>query len=336
LDFRQSATGALETLIYAGRPVESIPEIRLSAPLLEQFDSLVLPEVDVLSDTHVALIREWVRNGGTLVASYKCGLLDEHFQTRSNFPLADVFGVDLVSEERKYAYDQDGKLKEGMVAVYLESTGNSLAKPISDSTVGLPGSFLHLRRTTAEEVMRFRLPVMVEDLPKDKWFNWGAPPPGTETGGSAVVYNKFGQGQAVYIAAPIFRAIHAPTGWGITDRPFWIREWIPALMQQLHPNPIAELTPVPFTEYVHGTFFYDKSKRFILVQILNAVELATKGKYRGTSDVELGLDSDRLNVSGAEIVWPQKQTLKIQNRGGRTRIFVPSVDRYLALYLKLA
>ncbi len=336
LDFRQSATGALETLVYAGRPVESIPEIRLSGPLLEQFDSLVLPEVDVLSDSHVALIREWVRKGGTLVASYKCGLLDEHFQPRSNFPLADVLGVDLVSEERKYAYDQDGKFKEGMVAVYLESAGHPLAKPISDGTVGLPGSFLKLRRTTAEEVMRFRLPVMVEDLPKDKWFNWGAPPPGTETAGPGAVYNKFGQGRALYIGAPVFRAIHSATGWGITDRPFWIREWIPSLMQQLDPNPIAELIPVPFTEYVHGTFFYAKSKRFILVQILNAVELATKGKYSGSSGVELWLDSDRLKLTGAETVWPQKQTLEIQSRGGRTRIFIPSVDRYMALYLSLA
>ena len=183
--------------------------------------------------------------------------------------------------------------------------------------------------------MRFRLPVMVEDLPKDKWFNWGAPPPGTETAGPGVVYNKFGQGRALYFGAPVFRAIHAATGWGITDRPFWIREWIPSLMQQLDPNPIAELIPVPFTEYVHGTFFYAKSKRFVLVQILNAVELATKGKYSGSSGVELWLDSDRLKLTGAETVWPQKQTLEIQSRGGRTRIFIPSVDRYMALYLSL-
>ncbi len=241
------------------------------------------------------------------------------FSPRSNFPLADVLGVDLVSEERSYAYDQDGKFKEGMVAVYLESAGHPLAKPISDGTVGLPGSFLKLRRTTAEEVMLFRLPVMVEDLPKDKWFNWGAPPPGTETAGSGVVYNKFGQGRALYIGAPIFRAIHAATGWGITDRPFWIREWIPALMQQLDPNPIAELTPVPFTEYVHGTFFYDKNKRSILVQILNAVELAAKGKYSGSSGVELGLDSrpaedhrcrdclaSKTDPGNTESWWPHK------------------------------
>ena len=48
--------------------------------------------------------------------------------------------------------------------------------------MGLPGSFLRVKRTTAEEVMRYRLPFMVEDLPHNKWFNWGPPPPGAGNG----------------------------------------------------------------------------------------------------------------------------------------------------------
>ena len=30
-------------------------------------------------------------------------------------------------------------------------------------------------------------------------------------------------------------------------------------MRQLVKDPIAELRPEPFTEYLHGTFFYDKT-----------------------------------------------------------------------------
>jgi len=66
--------------------------------------ALVLPEVEVLSDGQADVIRNWVKGGGTLIASYKCGLLDEKRQARSNFALADVFGVDLESEERKYIH----------------------------------------------------------------------------------------------------------------------------------------------------------------------------------------------------------------------------------------
>lgn len=95
---------------------------------------------------------------GELVASYKCGLRDEQHHPRSNSPLADVLGVDYLSEERKYAYDADGKLKERFLSTYIESAGHPLAKLFGPSTVGLSGSFLNVKRTTAEEVMRYRLP----------------------------------------------------------------------------------------------------------------------------------------------------------------------------------
>ena len=328
VDFRESTLGALETLTYAGRPVESLAEFRLTADELAKFETLVLPEVEVLSDGQGEIIRDWVKKGGTLVASFKCGLLDEKRQPRSNFPLAEVFGVDYVSEEKKYAYDSEGRLKRDFTATYIESAGHPLAKMLAVSTVGLPGSFLNVKRTTAAEVMRYHLPVMVEDLPHNKWFNWGPPPPGGETAGTAVAYNKFGQGQSLYMGIPIF--------WAMTWRPFWIREWIPFLMRQLVPNPVVELRPEPFSEYVHGTFFYDRSKRFILVQVLNTEELVTQGELKPAPAVHLFTNPTKVKVTGARVVWPEQADLVVGDRNGKTHIVLPHPARYTALYLKLA
>jgi len=328
VDFRQSTLGALETLTYAGRPVESLAEFRLKPEVLDQFEVLVLPEVEVLSDGQAEVIRDWVAKGGTLVASYKCGLLDENHQTRSNFPLADVFGVNYISEERKYAYDTEGKLRPGnFTSTYLESAGHPLAKMLSLSTVGLPGAFLRLERTKSEEVMRYRLPFMVQDLAHHEWFNWGPPPPGSKTAGTAVAYNKFGKGQSLYLGVPIFWAVHS--------REFWIRKWIPLLIRQLAPDPIAELRPEPFSEYVHGTFFYDPSKQFILVQVLNTVELVTQGELRPAPRIEIRVDPGRLKVGGARVVWPKEEDLTVTNHEGGTRIVLENPGRYTALYLKL-
>ena len=328
VDFRRSNVGALETLTYAGRPVESLPEFRLTKEELKQFEALVLPEVEVLSDAQAEIIRQWVKQGGALIGSYRCGLLDEHFRFRSNFPLADVFGVDFVSEEQKYAVDAEGKVKEGVTATYLESSGHPLAKILAASTVGLPGPFLRLKRTTAEEVMHYRLPFMVEDLPHYKWFNWGPPPPGEEVGGPAVTYNKFGKGQALYLGAPIFRAMN----W----RPFWIQRWIPGLVRQLVRRPIAELRPEPFSEYVHGTFFWDASKKFIVVQVLNTIELVTKGEFRPTPQVIIKVDPARLKVSGARLVWPKEKELEVVSKDNATQVVLAAPSRYTALYLKVA
>jgi hypothetical protein len=329
MDFRRSTVGALETLTYAGRPVESLAEFRLTPEELAKFEALVLPEVEVLSDAQADVIRNWVKAGGTLVASYKCGLRDEKRQARSNFALADVFGVDFESDERKYIHKgvENPPRPGEYTSTYLESAGSPLAKTLAMSTVGLAGSFLRLKKTSGEEVMRYRLPFMVEDMEHNHWFNWGPPPPGTETGGTAVAHNRFGKGQSLYIGVPIF--------WAMQWRPFWIRQWIPELMRQLVKEPIAELRPEPFTEYLHGTFFYDKSGEYVLVQMLNTVEAAMEGEYREIPRVRIGVDGKRLKVTGARMVWPKEQDLEVHSRGGRTEIVLQNPPQYAAVYLKL-
>lgn len=329
VDFRQSTVGALEALTYAGRPVESLAEFRLTPEEMAKFEALVLPEVEILSDAQAEVIRNWVKAGGTLVASYKCGLRDEKRQARSNFALADVLGVDFESEERKYIHESVEKPPRPgeYTSTYLESAGSPLAKMLAVSTVGLAGSFLRLKRTTAEEVMRYRLPFMVEDMPHNHWFNWGPPPPGTETAGTAVAYNRFGKGQSLYLGVPLF--------WAMQWRPFWIRAWVPDLMRQLVKEPLAELRPEPFTEYVHGTFFYDKSGEYVLVQFLNTVEAAMEGEYRGISRVRICVDGKRLKVTGARMVWPNDGEVAVHSRGGRTEVVIENPPRYGALYLKL-
>ena len=329
-DFRSSVLGALETMTFAGRPVESIPEFRLQADELRKFEVLVLPEVEVLSSVQADVIRQWVAAGGTLVASGRCGLLGEGRQVRANFPLADVLGVDFDAEERKYAYDSQGVLKKGVVQTYLESSGHVLTRSLAASTVGLSGAFLKLRiRAGAQELLRYRLPLMIEDLARNQWFNWGPPPPGGESAGTAAVYHRFEKGQAVYIGAPVFRAV-------TDDKMFWTRSWLPELVRQLVPNPLAELRFPALPQYLHGTFFWDKSKRFILVQILNAVELATGAEFVDIPMAEIRLNPAKLNVKGARVVWPAERPLEVDSAQGHTRIVVPRPGRYTALYLKLA
>ncbi len=328
-DFRRSTLGALETATYAGRPVESLPDFRLQPEMLSQFEVLVLPEVSVLSVAQAETIRQWVRSGGTLVASYRCGLLDEEHSPRKNFALADVFGVDYAGEETAYALDANGKQREGnAVSTFLESAGHSLAGLIAQGTVGLPGPFVRMKETTAEVVMRYRLPLLAEDVPHNKWVGWGPPPPGSGMSGTAVAFNRFGKGQSVYIGAPIF--------WAMEWRAEWIQTWIPWLIRKLTPRPLAELRTSPPSEFVHGSFFYDLEKGMILVQVLDAVQLVTRGEMRPTPDVEIALDTVRLDVTAARVVWPKVRDIALKREGRIGRIGVEKPDRYMAIYLKVS
>ena len=152
----------------------------------------------------------------------------------------------------------------------------------------------------------------------------------------AVAYNKFGKGLAVYIGVPVFRAMSTRTSFGnVVDRPYWIRAWMHQLLAQLIPSPVAEIVPTPFTEYLHGSFFYDESRQFILVQILNTVELLAKGELQAPIGAEIRINSSKLKVTGARVVWPQTEDLPIRAKAGTTVIVLPKVERYMALYLRL-
>ncbi len=61
---------------------------------LEPYKVLILPNAAALSDEQVTVIREFVKNGGGLVATCETSLFDEIGRPRGNFALADLFGVD--------------------------------------------------------------------------------------------------------------------------------------------------------------------------------------------------------------------------------------------------
>jgi hypothetical protein len=231
VDFQKSTVGALEVLTYAGRPVESLAEFRLRPEELETFETLVLPEVEVLSDAQAGIVRDWVNRGGTLLASYKSGLLDEKLQPRANFPLADVFGVYYASEDTKYAHDGTAERRHpDYTSTYLESAGHPQAVMLALNTVGIPGAFLKLkndrRRSDAVSIA-----VLSSKMCRTTTGSTGDLRRLEPRGGTAVPCNRFGKRQSIYFCVPLF--------WAMQFRPFWIKAWVPELMRRLVEDPIA-------------------------------------------------------------------------------------------------
>ena len=80
---------------------------------------------------------------------------------------------------------------------------------------------------------------------------------------------------------------------------------------------------------------WDAGKRFILVQVLNTIELVTGGEFRPVGKIVIQTDPGRLKVAGARVVWPKEQELEVLSKRGFTRVEVLAPGRYTALYLKL-
>ena len=83
---------------------------------LSAYKVLVLADQDALSDTQVSSIRNFVKAGGSLVATGRTSLLNEWRLIRPKFGLADVLGVDKPNARRiePTASDRDW-FREGSV-----------------------------------------------------------------------------------------------------------------------------------------------------------------------------------------------------------------------------
>jgi len=81
-----------QTLIQTKIPFEIISDRHLND--LGKYKVLILANQDALSDEQVNSIREFVRNGGGLVATEETSLRNDWRRERTRFGLADVFGMD--------------------------------------------------------------------------------------------------------------------------------------------------------------------------------------------------------------------------------------------------
>jgi hypothetical protein len=85
--------GWYQALVEARIPFEMAHDHMLDAAHVGQFKSLILPNIAALSDAQCDDLRAFVKNGGSLIATYETSLYDEWGVRRKDFGLADLFGV---------------------------------------------------------------------------------------------------------------------------------------------------------------------------------------------------------------------------------------------------
>lgn len=85
--------GMYHALIEARVPFEMVNDRLLDAEHLRPFKLLILPNIAALSDTQCEQLRQYVRSGGSIVATFETSLYDQDGKRRKNFGLTDLFGV---------------------------------------------------------------------------------------------------------------------------------------------------------------------------------------------------------------------------------------------------
>ncbi len=85
--------GLYHALIEARVPFEMVHDRLLEPDRLARYKLLLLPNIAALSDAQCDQLREYVRRGGSLLATFETSLYNEWGARRPDFGLSDLFGV---------------------------------------------------------------------------------------------------------------------------------------------------------------------------------------------------------------------------------------------------
>jgi hypothetical protein len=92
----EAFSGWAQTLQREGIFFDALIDADLEQPgRLKRFKLLILPNAVCLSDGQLAAVRQFVRDGGCVIATHRTSLADENGANRSDFGLADLLGVHL-------------------------------------------------------------------------------------------------------------------------------------------------------------------------------------------------------------------------------------------------
>lgn len=89
----ETTNGIYDALLRGRFAFDFVHEDRLEPERLSKYRALLLPNVAALSDKQCGQLRDYAKAGGSLMAGFETSLYDEDLNPRSEFGLADVFGI---------------------------------------------------------------------------------------------------------------------------------------------------------------------------------------------------------------------------------------------------
>ncbi len=152
---------------------------------INEYAALILPNQIILNKRECEAIRNFVRNGGCLIATCETGTRDTDNKLLKNFSLADVLGV-------KYLETS------GTANCYLRMKSEDTRYGIPAMDIQVGGKYVRVKTTTAK--------TLLELVPPYEGIKTGTPPPAEFPEGPGVTVNSYGKGKVIYCAAQLFDA----------------------------------------------------------------------------------------------------------------------------------
>lgn len=185
--FGDDIRGMESVLMENHIPHDFIPDDQLIKERLEKYKVVLLPNTRCMSDKEVGLLKDYVKNGGNLVATYCSSLFDEDGKERKDFGLAGVFGAN-------YAGKRENTRRDNYQ--FILDRHHPLVAPDSEQTELLfnAGFTALTKPVPGANVICTWVPTIPNQPPDKSWvakFSTEFP---------TVVENKYGKGKVFYFA----------------------------------------------------------------------------------------------------------------------------------------
>jgi hypothetical protein len=149
---------------------------------LDGLKTLLIPNAQVMSSSEVEQVREFVRAGGTLIATGLTSLTRPDGSSSGDFALADVFGVSYTGA--------------------FTARVNYLAFPGGQDYVSCNRPAPLVRLAGAQTLAELAVPLFDPDDP-ERYASIHSNPPGRLTGHPGLTINPYGNGHCIYLAPPL-------------------------------------------------------------------------------------------------------------------------------------
>jgi hypothetical protein len=178
----------IETVLMENHiPHDFILDDQVSKERLQKYKLIFLPDVKCMSDKEIEVLKEYVRNGGNLIATYATSLYDEKGNERSNYGLNELFGV-------KYAGKKENTRRDNYQ--YILNKNHKIVQADSQETELLfnAGFTALCKPVNDAQVICTWVPTIQNQPPDKAWVEKFS------TEYPTVVENNFGKGKVIYFA----------------------------------------------------------------------------------------------------------------------------------------
>ncbi len=182
-DFHAEFLGCYELLVRSHIPFNIIDEESLRPEVLRNYDLIIAPNCACISENNVETIKDYVRNGGNLIASFETSRYDEYGVLLREPGLVEVFGV-------KAGKGVFGPMKLDYMSVV---SGHPAIDGLSARLLPCPTYGMEVIPTTSRVIMMYheKMPARYVKLPP-------------LSGKPAILMNSYGKGSCLYIAGNFF------------------------------------------------------------------------------------------------------------------------------------